>query len=352
MLNVSAINCTPIKKAVSFGQDQSRYEGMTADEIRKAKIKEVQLRQMDREAKIKEVQLRHMDTVDKIAQTADVLTNTDLFNENSLNKLKNIADSIEVTEKNIKYVSPLKQMLTTLTLAGLGATVIRGGAFKVTNMIKNNSPLFDLLGKFALNTAGQVKTKIKPSDAKTLKGFISRSMADAAQYIEGFSKKGIKVSELKDTLLKALNEHGYTTTDFKTFTVDIAKQTKNAADSIIDPKIIADLAAGKNPSASVAADLAASVKEPITDAATLAKIAKILKETESLAYAQNGLQKLIGNVAAAGSAIGVIREGTADPDKNQIPNAYEGKGAKKDISKEDEIKKKLVDVALDTLISS
>lgn len=247
--NYTSIGCSPIRP--NFGQQDSNTKAKKTVDFDKA---------------------------------ADVLSTIDINNmdEAQARNIAKLADAINETEKNEKYTKPLKSFITTVSLALAGGVVAKGTASKILLSVEKNVPVLDFVSK-ELTRYGQGLKIIKPSDARTFKGFVSRTANATVNWIKNFASKGIKETEIADF---------------------VKKNAKN-----------------------------------VNDAAEKAFL-------ETAALTQNGVKKAVGYIAGASSAIGVIGQTTKDKNKDGIPDMYQGKDAK-----QDQLKEKLIDAALETLTS-
>ncbi len=231
-MNVSSVNCSPIRP--SFGQEQTNKR----------------------------------QTID-FDKAADVINSIDVhnFDERSARNIAKLADAINETEENAKYTKPLKQFLTTVSLAFASGIVAKGTAAKVMQAVEKNVPVMDWISKEATRYGQKFASGIKVSDARNFKGFVSRLADDSVNWVKGFAKKGLKQSQVDDFIEKN------------------AKDVANAQETAF-----------------------------LKDAAAT----------------QNALRKVISNAAALSTGAGVIVQTTKDKNEDGVPDMYQGKQAKDD----------------------
>lgn len=229
--NISSINCSPIRP--SFGQEQ----------------------------------MSRNKTIDW-ERAADILNGIDVKNmdERSAKNIEKLAAAINETEENKRYTKPLKQFLTTVSLALASGIVAKGSATKFVQAIEKNVPVLDWISKEATRFGKQIKIKV--SDERNFKGFVSRLADDSMTWLKNFAQKGLKNEVVQDFVEKN------------------AKDLMNAQE------------------------------------------VAFLKEA---AVTQNGLKKVISNTAGVSGGIYTIGQTTKDKNKDGIPDMYQGKEAKEDI---------------------
>ena len=247
-MNVSSVNCSPIRP--SFGQEQTNKR----------------------------------QTID-FDKAADVINSIDVhnFDERSARNIAKLADAINETEENAKYTKPIKQFLTTVSLALATGVIAKGSSVKFVGAIEKNVPVMDWISKEATRFGQKIASKIEVSNARNFKGFVSRLADDSKNWMQNFAKKGLKDDTIQDFV------------------------EKNAKD-LMDAQEVA-----------------------------------FLKEA---AVTQNGLKKVIANTAAVSAGAGVVGQATKDKNKDGVPDMYQGKQAK-----EDALRDKLVEAAIETILS-
>lgn len=186
------------------------------------------------------------------------------FNEDTAKKIGEFAETINVTDKNEKYTKPFKQMMTTLSLAALGGIVTKGFYNKLLVFTEKNTGLLDWAGKEGSKLFSKISEKVTPSEEKTFKGFVSRTLNNGINWCKEYAQKGVDKVDIEKAIESA----------------------KNAAKS-------------KSVNA---------------------------KAIEVQTFAKNGIKKLTGTIAGITSGIGVVEKGTQDKDKDGIPDMYQGKG--------------------------
>ena len=233
-MNVSSVNCSPIRP--SFGQEQQKPKTKTVD----------------------------------FDKAADIINNIDVknFDERSARNIAKLAEAINETEENAKYTKPLKQFLTTVSLAFASGIVAKGTAVKVMQAVEKNVPLMDWVSKEATRYGQKFASGIKVSDARNFKGFVSRLADDSITWMKGFAKKGLKQNQIDEFVEKN------------------SKDLMNAQETAF-----------------------------LKDAAAT----------------QNALRKVIANSAALSTGAGVIVQTTKDKNEDGVPDMFQGKQAKDDI---------------------
>lgn len=196
------------------------------------------------------------------------------FDENTAKAIGGLAEAIKVKNpekiknkdgQEVEYVPPLKQMMTTLSLAALGGIVTKGFYNKLLVFIEKNTGVIDWAGKESSKLFSKVAEKINPTEEKTFHGFINRTASSAINWCKEYAQKGVDSIDIEKA-------------------VEVAQ--KSAKGKAIDVKAV-----------------------------------------EIQTYAKNGIKKMTGTVAGIFSAGTVVGQRTQNKDENgnNIPDAYEKK---------------------------
>ena len=255
-MSISSVNCSPIRP--NFGQEQTKQK----ENNTKPKVK----------------------TVD-FDKAADVINGIDISNldERSARNIAKLADAINETKENEKYTKPLKQFITTVSLALASGIVAKGTARKFVQAIEKNVPILDWVAKEGTRYGQKFASGIHVSEARNFKGFVSRLANDSVNWVKGFANKGLNKNAVADF---------------------VEKNAKNLDDA--------------------------------TEVAFL----------KDAAATQNCIKKVISNVAGISAGVGVVAQTTKDKNEDGIPDMFQGKEAKEDI-----LRDKLIDAAIETIMS-
>lgn len=256
----SSINCSPIKPSKhNFGQREDKKIDYPIDYQAATEL-------------LDQIDLKHYDE-----NTAEAIGK---FAETIKDKKK-----VDKDGKEVEYVPPFKLLLTTLSLAGLAGVVTKGFYNKLLVFIEKNTGVVDWASKEGSKAFSRIAEKVKPTEAKTFKGFVSRTASNTINWCKDYAQKGVDKIDIEKAVEAAKNQ-----------------------------------AKGK----------------PID-----------LKAIEMQTFAKNGIKKATGTIAGFVSAGTVIGEKTKKEDDNHngIPDSYEKKNQIHENIKKTELLEAVLDAA-------